>query len=40
MLVYQETMFDRYYFIVILSLENFEKKNALKSSFLYYYNAK
>ena len=48
MLVYQKTMFDRYYCIkvskgakfrnqkVIMSLENW--KNASKSSFLYYYN--
>ena len=35
-LVYQKTMFDLYYRIVILSLETLE--NALKSSFLYYYN--
>ena len=38
MLVYQKTMFDRYYCIKsFYHLKTFEK-NALKSSFKYYYN--
>ena len=36
MLVYQKNMYDPYYCIVILPLENW--KNSSKSSFLYYYN--
>ena len=37
-MLYQKTMFDRYYCIKsFLSLENFGK-NASKRSFLYFYN--
>ena len=38
MLVYQKTMFDRYYCIELLCHLKILEKNASKSSFLEYYN--